>query len=334
MTTVVAVFEVKDWERIPLTQGLAGLDVRLLAEPLTEQTADQAAEATVISVFVRSRVTADLLRRLPAVRCLVTRSTGYDHIDLAACRARGITVCNAPDYATVAVAEHTFALLLTLSRKVHLAAERTRACDFSLEGLLGFDLAGKTLGVIGTGRIGQHVIRLARGFGMTVLAYDVVPRPELAAALGFSDVALDDLLSRSDVISLHVPYTPQTHHLINRAAFTRMKRGVVLLNTARGAVVETEALLWALSEGIVAGAGLDVLEGEEWLAEEQRLLAEPLQTERLRAVFCGHLLTHYENVVITPHVAFYSREALDRLVQTTVENIRAFLAGRPQNVVP
>jgi D-lactate dehydrogenase len=330
----IVFYEVREsWEREYLARELAGHDVAFLPDPLTLHTADAAADAEVVSVFIRSRVDRAVLERLPALRFVATRSTGYDRVDAETCRQRGVVVSNVPTYGENTVAEHAFGLILNLSRKIHQAYLRTRACDFSLESLEGFDLRGKTLGVVGAGRIGLHVIRIGRGFGMEVLAYDVRPQPLLAEVLGFRYTPLEDLLRVADVVSLHVPLRPETHHLMNRERFALMKRGALLVNTARGAVVDTEALLWALDEGIVGGAGLDVVEGEELMAEEEVVFRGPAAEAQLRQLLCGHLLLERPNVIVTPHMAWYSREARQRLLATTVENIRAFLEGRPTNVV-
>ncbi len=330
---LIACYETEPWEEEALRARLPDLTLQLSAAPLTPETSELARDASIVSVFIHSRVDAALLEGLPALRLLTTRSTGFDHIDLAACRARGIVVCNVPTYGENTVAEHTFGLILALSRRIHQAYVRTARGDFSLEGLRGFDLKGRTLGVIGTGHIGLHVIRIGRGFGMRVLAHDVREQPLLAEVLGFEYVPLDTLLGEADVVSLHVPYLPATHHLINRERLARMKRGSLLINTARGGVVDTDALLWALDEGILAGAGLDVLEGEELLAEERQLLRSGVAPEQLQAAIRGHLLLRRDNVVVTPHIAFYSEEALQRILDTTVANIRAYLRGEPINVV-
>ena len=325
----VAFFDLEDWqidylrERLPETDAVfhAG---RASAEP---------AEGCVgLSPFVYSAVTAEMIDRLPDLRWISTRSTGYDHIDLDACRRRGIQVSNVPHYGENTVAEHTFALILALSRKVHQAVLRTQRHNFSVTGLRGFDLRDRTLGVLGAGSIGLHVIRIARGFGMRVLAYDTRPHPLLADVLGFEYVPLERLFRESDILSLHVPFLPATRHLVNRERLATMKRGSLLINTARGEVVDTEALLWALDDGILAGAGLDVLEGEAAMREETAQLADSSQ-DQLRLAVRNFNLLGRENVVITPHVAFYSQEAENRILDTTVENVRGFLAGESRNLV-
>jgi D-lactate dehydrogenase len=331
--TVIACFEAEPWEAVYLGERLGDCDLRVVPELLTADSVDIARPAQVVSVFIHSHLDAELLTALPDLRFIATRSTGYDHIDVAACAARGIVVSNVPTYGENTVAEHTFGLILSLSRKIHQAYTRTIHGDFSVSGLRGFDLKGRTLGVIGTGHIGLHVIRIARGFGMDVLAFDARQQPLLAEVLGFTYVPLDTLIERADIVSLHVPYLPSTHHLMNRHRLGRMRRGSLLVNTARGGIVDTAALMWALDEGILAGAGLDVIEGEEAIAEERQLLDPGVAADQLQAAIRGHLLLRRENVVITPHNAFNSEEALQRILDTTVENVRAYVAGTPTNVV-
>ena len=328
-------FETASWERRYLRRAMAALPVaaRFIPDPLSEGTFPLAKGAGILSVFIYSTLTASLLRRLPRARFITTRSTGVDHIDLASCRKRRITVSNVPSYGENTVAEHTVALILSLSRNIHKAYVKTIKGDFSLEGLQGFDLKGKTLGVIGAGHIGLHVIKMAKGFGMDVLVYDTRKNVFLSEVLDFQYVSLDTLLRHADIVTLHVPYTPATHHLMDRQRFKLMKRGALLINTARGGLVETNALVWALDEGIVGGAGLDVLEGEELVKEERQLLSKDFSKDKLATALRNHILLHRENVVITPHIAFDSTEALHRILETTVHNIAGFLHGHPANLV-
>jgi D-lactate dehydrogenase len=330
----LAFFELNEWEEHYLRERLpAPHEIVVLCHVLEDADLPKLTDAAVASPFIYSKLTADRLARLPALKLVATRSTGFDHVDTATCRQRGITVCNVPFYGENTVAEHTFALILALSRKVHEAFVRVRAGNFSLEGLRGFDLKDKTIGVVGAGHIGLHVIRIARGFGMKVLAFDVRRDNFLAEVLGFEYADLDTLLARSDTISLHAPYSPKTHHLINRDNVTRIKRGAVLINTSRGGLVDTTALLKALDDGILAGAGLDVLEGEEAVLEESALLNDTTNPELLRRAIQNHLILKKPNVVFTPHNAFNSQEALERILDTTLANIQAFAAGAPKNVV-
>jgi D-lactate dehydrogenase len=287
----------------------------------------------VLSVFVGSRVDRPLLDACPDLRLVATRSTGYDHVDLAACTARGVAVANVPTYGENTVAEHTFALILALSRNVHKAWVRTQRGDFSIQGLQGFDLRGRTIGLIGVGHIGLHTAKIARGFGMCVLATDPRPQPLLAELVGFAYVELEELVASADIVSLHAPLLPATRHLVDRELLKRFKRGALLINTARGGLVDTEALLWALDEGILAGAGLDVLEGEELLTEDRRRLALERDEAALRVLVENQLLAGREDVVVTPHVGFDSVEAVQRIAEVTAANVAAFLAGHPQNLV-
>ncbi|MEK7108877.1 MAG: NAD(P)-dependent oxidoreductase [Patescibacteria group bacterium] len=301
----------------------------------TEWVAADDPRAEVLSVFVNHPVDAALMAKYPALKLIATRSTGFDHIDLAEAKRRGIAVASVPSYGVNTVAEFAFALLLALSRRVCEAAARVKGGSFSQAGLTGFDLAGKTIGVVGCGKIGQHLVRMAKGFDMQVLVSDAHRDEKMAAELGFTYALLPELLAQSDVISLHVPYFKETHHLINKENISKIKKGAYLINTSRGAVVETAALVQALRDGTLAGAGLDVLEEEGDMADEMHLLANghPKQ-EELEVMLENHYLMSHPRVLVTPHVAFDTREALERIINTTAENITAFAAGVPVNLVP
>ena len=283
--------------------------------------------------FIHSRVGAEEMAAMPQLKLIATRSTGYDHIDLHAAADRGIVVTNVPAYGETAVAEYTFALLLALSRKVHQAWATMRDGTSHIEELRGFDLYGKTIGVVGAGAIGLHVIRIAKGFGMQALAYDVAHNRLLSEVLGFQYADLDELLARSDVVTLHAPALPSTYHMINRERLSLMKRGAILINTARGSLIDTTALAWALDTHILSGVGLDTIEGEEFLKHEEDLLNATDTEEKLKLLVHNNMLLRRHNVLITPHIAFNSQEALHRILETTVANIHAFLAGHPQNTV-
>ena len=292
------------------------------------------ADCEVLSPFIHSKLDKASLADLPKLKLIATRSTGYDHIDLEYCRRREITVCNVPVYGDNTVAEHTFALILALSRKVIQAHNRVRTGNFSLEGLQGFDLRGRTLGVVGTGHIGVHVIRIARGFMMKVVALDANPDKRLADALDFDYLeSLDHLLGVSDIVTLHVPLNAATRHLINIENVFRMKKGAVLINTARGGVVETNALLRAIDAGHLSGVGLDVFEGEAMITEEKQILSDRYEMDELRTVIANLMLLRHENIIVTPHLAFNSVEAMERILITTLQNIASFQAGKPINVV-
>ena len=314
----IAFFEVKDWERDFLAPQFSGCTLAFHPERLDNSNLEAAAESECLSVFIYSRITAADLDRLPQLKLIVTRSTGTDHVDTAACRQRGIAVANVPHYGENTVAEHTFALILSLSRNVHKSYRHAVEGRMEMAALTGFDLKDKTLGVVGVGRIGMHVVKIARGFGMRVLAYDV---------------RQDSFLAESDIITLHTPYLPATHHLLNRERLRLAKRGALLVNTARGGLVDTDALLEALQSGQLGGAGLDVLEGEELIREEHELLHSPHAAEALQALVRRSELLKMDNVVFTPHNAFNSREAMQRILETTVANVLAWQRGEELNRV-
>ncbi len=328
----IAFFEVKDWERAFLAERLPSDQVDFssgaLAIPAEELRGIQA-----LSVFIYSHVSRQVVDALPELKFIATRSTGFDHIDLEACRKRGIAVSNVPSYGENTVAEHTMALILMMSRKVHQSVIQVRSGRVDLAELTGFDLQGKTIGVVGAGHIGLHVIRIARGFGMRVLAFDVRQDSFLADLLGFEYATMDRLLAESDIVTLHSPLTDKTHHLRGREQFARMKPGAMIVNTARGGLIDTDTLVEALESGKLGGAGLDVLEGEELIKEEKQLLQQPLDVERLRMAVRNRVLLARDDVVYTPHNAFNSREALVRILELTLANLEAFRAGRPVHQV-
>ena len=329
----IAFFEVHDWEVPLLRDKLAEHQTSFHPEKVHEADLHRVQDVEALSVFIYSRVDARVLESLPRLRFVATRSTGVDHIDHATCRGRGIEVANVPSYGEYTVAEHTFALILSLSRHLHKSYVRVSQGNFSREGLTGFDLKGKTLGVLGAGRIGLHVIKIARGFGMEVLASDTRQDHFVAELMGFRYVPVEHLLAHSDIITLHMPYLPATHHFLNAERMALIRKGALLINTARGGLVDTAALLDALDRGILAGAGLDVLEGEQFISEEQEILRSDQPAEVLRQIVQDQILLRRENVVFTPHNAFNSREAQLRILETTVENIRGFVEGSPINLV-
>ncbi len=329
----LAFFEIQGWEKPQLRKQLKNHELLFFKEPLTLKNVEAVKNCDGISVFIYSTVNAKVLKQLPKLKLVTTRSTGFDHIDKGACKKRKIPIFTVPFYGENTVAEHTFALILSLSRNITKSYVRTLRNDFSIEGLKGFDLKGKTLGIIGGGHIGLHVVRMAKAFGMCVLVYDPIQNPFMAEVLGFRYVPLEELLRHSDVISLHAPYMPATHHLINKKNIKLIKKGAILINTARGGLVETEALIEALDKKIIAGAGLDVMEGEELIREEKQLLYDSTKAEALSQLVKSHILLSRDNVVFTPHIAFYSQEALERILQTTVENIQGFLSGQLKNNV-
>ncbi len=302
-------------------------------EPLTEKNIATARGASIVSVFIYSVLDKPNLMKLPKLKLVATRSTGFNHIDLKFAAGRKVTVSNVPYYGENTVAEHTFGLILALSRNIHKAYMRTVRNNFSPEGLEGWDIKGKTLGVVGAGGIGSHVIKIAKGFGMNVLAYDVHKNHFLEEVLGFKYASLDELLRKSDIVSLHCPYNKATHHLINMKNIGLVKHGALFINTARASIIEPAARHPALETGIFGGAGLDVFEGEDLVKEENQMLSRNVSIEHLKAVLEKNILLNRENVIITPHIAFDSAEAVERILQTTVDNIIAYATGSPANVV-
>lgn len=331
----IAMFETAEFEQEACLALAPAHAVDCLPGPLTAAVAGRHADAEIITTFIRSELSEAVLRQLPRLRLIVTRSTGFDHIDLDYCRGAGVTVCNVPDYGDHTVAEHAFALLLAVSRRLVEAVERTRRGDFSNTGLQGFDLAGKTLGVVGMGRIGRRAAAIGRGFSMEVLACDPSPDMEAAGALGVRYVPLEELLAAADVVTLHVPGGPPGRRLIGAAELDRMKPGAVLINTSRGGVVDVEALVRALASGRLAGAGLDVVAEEDVLGEEAEIFRTEasVPADRLRKLVAAHALLSLPGVVMTPHIAYDTREAVQRIIDSTLENIAAFVAGAPRNVV-
>ncbi|MBI5393191.1 hydroxyacid dehydrogenase [Candidatus Woesearchaeota archaeon] len=319
-------FEIEDWEKEFFKNNLKNHKLLFYKHELKKKNIDAIKNCNGLIVFIYSKINKEILSKLPKLKFIATMSTGYDHIDIEECKKRNIAVFNVPFYGENTVAEHTFALILALSRKIHLSYDRTRVGNFSLENLRGFDLKGKTLGIIGTGHIGQHVARIAKGFEIKVLAFDVYQDKKLAKTLGFSYTSLANLLKKSDIITLHAPYNKNTHHLLNAKNFQLIKKGAYIINTARGALIETEALVKALQQKKIAGAALDVLEGECYIREEKELLKHKKDPNcDLKTIVEDQMLLHMDNVIITPHNAFNSQEALQRIIDTTLENIHCFI---------
>ncbi len=328
------IFEAEEWECPAFEAMQPEHEVRCTPQTLDARNASEYAGAEAVSTFIYSSLGRAVLEQLPRLKVISTRSTGFDHIDLEYCREHGITVCNVPDYGQNTVAEHVFGLLLTISHKLYEAIDRTRRGNFSPTGLQGFDLAHKTFGVIGTGDIGLCVIRIARGFDMRVIACDIKPNPEAAEELGFEYVDMDEVLRESDVISLHVPGNKHTHHLLSNDEFDKMKDGAVVINTARGSIIDIQAMIRALAEGKLAGAGLDVLSEEPVIREEAELLRSVYQRKHnLESLLADHVVLRLRNVIVTPHSAFNTKEAVGRIIKVTVNNIEAYARGNPQNVV-
>lgn len=317
----IAFFDAKPYDRDSFDAANSGrYDICYFDTRLTASTAILADGCDAVCAFVNSEVTEDTIAKLAAlgIRVLALRCAGYNNVDFQAAYRHRLTVVRVPAYSPYAVAEHAAALLLTLNRHLHKAAARTRDYNFSLAGLTGFDLHGKTAGIVGLGKIGRCFSNICLGLGMEVLAYDLFPKD----GDGLKYVDLDTLLSRSDVISLHCPLLPETAHLINAGSLAKMKDGVYIINTSRGGLIDTPALLAALRSGKAGGAGLDVYEEEsEWFYEDKSNVTR--QDETLS------LLVSLPNVIVTSHQAFLTREALENIAMTTLGNLDDFFGGRP-----
>lgn len=332
----IAFFEVTEQEKKDyFSQNLAGHEVEFFEEALDENFIPDHTDFEVISIFVGSKLNKTIIDAFPNLKAITVRATGFDNVDTSYAKSKNILVSNVPAYGSNTVAEFTFGLILSLSRKIPQAAYRLKVSgEFSFEGLRGFDLNGKTLGVIGTGKIGSNVIKIAKGFNMQVLATDPHPNEELARTLGFSYVTLEELLKNSDIVTIHVPLMEQTHYLLNKNNLPLMKKRALLINTSRGAIVDTDALAMALTQEHLGGAALDVLEEEGELKEEAELLIQnKIPPEDFKKIIEDHILIHMPNVIITPHMAFYTKEAEFSIMETTVKNIMAALSGTSENLV-
>jgi len=330
-----AFFGLEPWEVDFVQKHLgSGFSASFHPENLDEKTLHIAKDANCIGVFIYSKCNAKILSSLPKLKFICTFSTGYDHIDLDYCRKKGISVAFVPTYGEKTVAEHTFALMLSLIRHIPPSTERVLHGDFSVQGFMGTELFGKTLGVLGVGHIGSHVIKIAKGFGMDVLAYEPTPKYDLANRLGYSYAPLNTVLAKADILTLHLPLTDKTRHLINAKNLSKMKKGAILINTSRGGIVDTQALARALASGQLGGAALDVLEEEPLIREEREVLTQgTARASAIRTALLNHVLLGMPNVLITPHIAFYTKEALESIAKTCVENFRAYRAGRQLNQI-
>lgn len=322
------------WEKEEMAGKFSGHEVYFY-QTFDEVPADILSSIEILSVFVTHECKQKEIDKLPNLKLIAARSTGFDYVDIAYARSKGAEVVNVPSYGENTVAEFAFALLLALSRKIPEAHEQvTETGSFEQGGLRGFDLSGKTLGVVGTGRIGCNVIQIAKGFDMNILAYDPFPKANLDSEMGFKYVGFEELLGQSDVISLHAPFCDATKHMINEQSIYHIKRGAVLINTARGGLIQTSALVKALEEGIISAAGLDVLEEEGDMMDEDNLLTNPHpKMEELKNVLANHYFINHPRVIVTPHIAFNTEEAVRRILETTLQNILAFTRGEIKNCV-
>ncbi|MBN1426875.1 MAG: 2-hydroxyacid dehydrogenase [Anaerolineae bacterium] len=313
----IAVFSTKPYDEHFLLEANRNYNHELIfLEPrLTTKTVTLAEGCPAVCVFVNDELNADVLEKLSEQgTCLIAlRAAGFNNVDLVTADRLGMTVVRVPAYSPDAVAEHTVGLMLVLNRKIHRSYARVREGNFALEGLLGFDMHGRTVGVIGTGKIGRIVARILVGFGCHILAYDPYPHAEIEE-MGGRYVDLPELLTQSDIITLHVPLTPETHHLINATAISQMKRGVMVINTSRGALLDTEVIIEALKSGQVGYLGLDVYE------EESDLFFEDLSNTVIQDDVFARLLT-FPNVIVTGHQAFFTETAIRAIAETTLANV-------------
>lgn len=331
-------FDVKSSELPYLEKFLSGkVDYKVADFPLNigvEVTEDMA-EVEILSVFTTSRVTKEVLEKFKNLKLIALRSVGFSHIDIDYCKENGIIVSNTPHYGDNTVAEFTFGLLIEVARKIQKAKEELKAGKVDEVALTGIELSGKTIGIIGLGAIGFEVARIAKGFNMKILAYDIVHNPAAKIRYDVQYVELDDLLKHSDIISVHSPLTKENYHLLNEAKFEIMKDGVIIINTSRGETIDTQALYNALVSKKVMGAGLDVVECEDILQEQEKFILniDYIDKENLKRTLINNKLMSLENVIITPHIAYDTKEAINRIQTIACSNILSFLKSEINNCV-
>lgn len=303
-----------------------GIDITAYKSDITSAKGEDYG-AEVISIFINSQLRKETLDKFTNLKLVLTRSTGFDHIDIDECKRRGIKLCNVPDYGDNTVAEFTFFLILSLLRGINL----TRSV--SANTAPGDELEGKTIGIVGVGRIGTKVAEIANAFGMKIL-YNSHKNNQLVDSIGGSKVELKELLNSSNVVTLHVPLTKDTYHLINKDNIKYMKKGSYLVNTSRGAVVETEAIIEGIESKTLAGAALDVIEGEEFAGKEMEIIRKGENYDLIKLALEDSILKKYDNVILTPHIAYNTHEALERIIDETLENLSNMLKGKElRNVV-
>ncbi len=321
----ITFFDIKEEEEISfLKKKLKKHNIQFFSESIQEVPLEKFKDSEIICVFIYSEVNQMILKKLKKLKCVLTRSTGFDHIDTSFCSKNNIFVGNVPFYGENTVAEHTFALMLNLARNVHKSYLREKKGDFSIDGLRGFDLKGKTLGILGVGHIGLHVIKMARGFGMNVLAYDINQNHFLSEVLHYSYASFDEILKQSDIISLHMPLNTYTKHILDDKTLSLTKKGVTIINTSRGELIDSQALYTYLKSGHIGGAGLDVIEGEEHITHEDELIGNKEKHEEIAQLMTNKEILKHENVIFTPHNAFNSHEAVRRILLATIDNIEEF----------
>lgn len=324
------------YEKHPLSVDAKCIFLDKSPDSLEPEEIEKIKDAEVISVFVSSiDVDEKVMSQFPKLKLVAVRSTGYNNVDLDYCKAHKIQVVNVPGYGESTVAEYAFGLLIAVTRKICESFRDMQDGKVKMNSYLGFDLRERTIGVIGTGAIGRYAIKLAKGFDMNVIATDLYPNEKAAQELGFKYVSMEELFAQADVISLHAPMTKENYHMLDKAAFKKMKDGVIIINTARGELIDTEALYRALTSGKVGGAGLDVLEYETSVIHDDLYLtsAKSQGADSMLRSLINHRLLQLDNVIITPHAAFNSIDAVHRILKTTNDNIDSFLKGKVINSV-
>lgn len=330
-----AFFDVDHWAKPHVQKAFPKAEIS--TDKLTKDNVHLYKDIEIVSVFHVSDLSKEVLKKMPKLKMIATRSTGFNHIDLSYCKTKKIIACNVPTYGRRTVAEHTWGLILTMTRNIYEAIHRTKHEGlYNLIGLQGTDVFGKTLGIIGLGEIGMTVLKIAKGFGMDVIVYTRTHDEELAQEYEFEYVdTVDELLQKSHIITLHLPLNKHTKHIINKKNVHKIKEGAFLVNTARGGLIETEAILHGLEEGNLAHVALDVLENEVEFQEEADLLSAHFRKKvDYENLVLDHVLMRHPKVIVTPHTAFNSSEARLRILGTTFDNINAFTDGKPQNVIP
>ena len=328
----IVFFEVQQWEEELLKNNFP--NTILVKNKLNDENISKYIDAEIISTFIYSKITKNIIDKFLNLKYISTRSTGFDNIDLRACKNKNVKVSNVPEYGSNTVAEFTFALLLNLTRKIFQSVNQTKQLNFNHQSIEGIDLYGKTIGILGLGKIGKHVLQIAKGFNMKILVFSHKKDLNLAKKMNFESADLDTLLAESDVITLHLPLTDKTHHIINKNNILKFKKGSYLINTARGGLIDTEAILLGLENEILAGVGLDVLEGEDKLTDETAMLNyKSSNISTLKTILGNHVLLNHPKVLITPHNAFNSKEALAKIISVTISNINNFLNNNLENLV-
>lgn len=332
----IVFFDVRDEELGMLNSFCQGYVCELIKEPLNDKTVvtDSMKNAEVVSCFTFSRVSADVLKQFPNLKLIALRSVGFNHIDIDYCKKNNIQVVNSFGYGNVTVAEFAFGLMLDVARKVSRAYMNLKNEHLDRDIYTGYELNNKKIGIIGTGAIGAEVVRIAKGFGMDVLAYDIYPKQELVEKYGVKYLSLDEVLKNSDIISLHSPLTDNNFHMINRDKINLMKPSAIIINTARGELIDTKALYEALSENKIFGAGIDVLEAENILIQPDAIVDfDYLTNDYIKQTLVNERLLKLHNVVVTPHIAYNTKEAQDRILHITIDNINSFAKGEIKNSV-